>query len=289
MAAPRIAASAAPQRRSARFSTSRGAAGAKLDLRPRHRALSPAPATQSSGCCFGHVDQSAHRLRHRFGCRPVGDGVEPARRRAGSTRRRSAPGRCRRRRAPLDADPYTRAALERSGEIPLAVGEGLQFIARADDSGAALESALRLSRRPHDAARPLLDLEPHRPAGLSGRKSDRALRISIERNSARRRRRLRHRGLRASAMPAIGCRSARKDRFALALRLYDSPRQRDGRRDREIRDAAHRQGKLPVNLRRRVDRCPDGRAGRGDDRRARAYRRDPRSSRSTRRATPLRD
>jgi hypothetical protein len=35
----------------------------------------------------------------------------------------------------VDADPYTRAELERSGEIPLALGEGLQLIARADDTG----------------------------------------------------------------------------------------------------------------------------------------------------------
>jgi hypothetical protein len=38
-----------------------------------------------------------------------------------------------------DADPYTRAAIERSGEVPLALGEGLQLIARVDDSGAALD------------------------------------------------------------------------------------------------------------------------------------------------------
>ncbi len=38
----------------------------------------------------------------------------------------------------IDADPYTRASLERSGEIALAQGEGLQFIARTDDSGAPL-------------------------------------------------------------------------------------------------------------------------------------------------------
>jgi hypothetical protein len=38
-----------------------------------------------------------------------------------------------------DADPYTRAAIERSGEIPLALGEGLQLVARVDDSGAALD------------------------------------------------------------------------------------------------------------------------------------------------------
>ena len=32
----------------------------------------------------------------------------------------------------IEADPYTRARLERSGEIPLAVGEGLQLIARIE-------------------------------------------------------------------------------------------------------------------------------------------------------------
>ena len=38
-----------------------------------------------------------------------------------------------------DADPYTRASLERSGEIPLALGEGLQLIARDDDQGRPLD------------------------------------------------------------------------------------------------------------------------------------------------------
>ena len=39
----------------------------------------------------------------------------------------------------LDADPYTRAALARSGEIPLALGEGLELVARVDSSGRALD------------------------------------------------------------------------------------------------------------------------------------------------------
>lgn len=39
-----------------------------------------------------------------------------------------------------EADPYTLARLEHSGEIPLAVGEGLQLIARVDDNGRALNS-----------------------------------------------------------------------------------------------------------------------------------------------------
>ena len=40
----------------------------------------------------------------------------------------------------IDADPYTRASLARSGEVPLALGEGLQLVARADDDGRPLES-----------------------------------------------------------------------------------------------------------------------------------------------------
>jgi len=40
----------------------------------------------------------------------------------------------------IDADPYTRASLERSGEIPLATGEGLQLIAREDDDGRPLDA-----------------------------------------------------------------------------------------------------------------------------------------------------
>ena len=39
-----------------------------------------------------------------------------------------------------DADPYARAVLSRSGEIPLGAAEGLSFIASSDDSGAALEA-----------------------------------------------------------------------------------------------------------------------------------------------------
>jgi hypothetical protein len=40
----------------------------------------------------------------------------------------------------VEADPYTRARLARSGEIPLATGEGLQLIARKDDEGRPLDA-----------------------------------------------------------------------------------------------------------------------------------------------------
>jgi hypothetical protein len=40
----------------------------------------------------------------------------------------------------VDVDPYSRARLARTGEIPLGSGEGLTLLARTDDSGAALTS-----------------------------------------------------------------------------------------------------------------------------------------------------
>jgi hypothetical protein len=38
-----------------------------------------------------------------------------------------------------DADPYTRARVERDGEIPLALGEGLRLTRRTDSDGRALD------------------------------------------------------------------------------------------------------------------------------------------------------
>jgi len=40
----------------------------------------------------------------------------------------------------MEADPFTRARVARTGEIPLAVGEGLQWIARTDDAGRPLNA-----------------------------------------------------------------------------------------------------------------------------------------------------
>ena len=51
-----------------------------------------------------------------------------------------------------DADPYTRAELERSGEIPLALGEGLQLVARADDTGRPLNARCVYRVGPHTPA-----------------------------------------------------------------------------------------------------------------------------------------
>jgi len=39
----------------------------------------------------------------------------------------------------VDADPYARATFARAGELPLGLGDGLAFIATADDSGTQLD------------------------------------------------------------------------------------------------------------------------------------------------------
>ncbi len=40
----------------------------------------------------------------------------------------------------VEADPYTRARIAQSGEVPLAIGEGLKLIAREDDTGRPLDA-----------------------------------------------------------------------------------------------------------------------------------------------------
>ena len=53
----------------------------------------------------------------------------------------------------LEADPYTRAALARSGEIPLALGEGLKLVARVDSAGRPLDRRCRYRARALDDRR----------------------------------------------------------------------------------------------------------------------------------------
>ncbi len=38
-----------------------------------------------------------------------------------------------------DIDPYARAAIARTGALPVAIGDGVAFVARADDNGRALD------------------------------------------------------------------------------------------------------------------------------------------------------
>lgn len=121
-----------------------------------------------------------------------------------------------------DADPYTRASVARGGEIPLAAGEGLRLIARADDEGRALSArcVYRVGPRAPAARYWTLALVDHdgfpveNPAHRYVLRSSEILRerdggfaiyVSAEAHSG-------------NWLP-IGA----PVRFALVLRLYDSP------------------------------------------------------------------
>ncbi len=122
----------------------------------------------------------------------------------------------------VEADPYTRARMAASGEVPLANGEGLLLVAREDDDGRPLDArcAYRIGPRA-PAARmwtlSVVDLQGFpvaNPAERYGFRSSEILRAGsgdfVITASA---------GAQPGNWQPIGAR----DSFALALRLYDSP------------------------------------------------------------------
>lgn len=121
-----------------------------------------------------------------------------------------------------EADPYTRAALERSGEIPLALGEGLQLVARVDDAGRPLDPRCTYRVAPRTpAARywtlSLVDrngLPVENAAGRYGFRSSEILREGDGAFSIY---------VSASAHPGNWLPIGAAQPFALVLRLYDSP------------------------------------------------------------------
>ena len=58
-----------------------------------------------------------------------------------------------------DADPYARASIARSGRLPIALGDGLTFIAKTDDNGRPLDGRCDVVVVGRDAGRALLDLD----------------------------------------------------------------------------------------------------------------------------------
>ena len=121
-----------------------------------------------------------------------------------------------------DADPYTRASLERSGEIPLALGEGLQFIARADDSGGALDSSCRYQvgvRTPPARYWTLsaIDRKGFPIENLAGRYGFRSSEILRAANGDF------HIAVAATPQPGNWLPTGNARNLALVLRLYDSP------------------------------------------------------------------
>ncbi len=120
-----------------------------------------------------------------------------------------------------DADPYTRARIARSGQVPLAVGEGLELVARKDDQGRPLDASCVYRIGPRaPAARywtlSLVDLEGfpvENPAGRYGFRSSEILRDGGEFAIA----------AAADAQPGDWLPIGAPGPFGLVLRLYDSP------------------------------------------------------------------
>ncbi|MBV9290400.1 MAG: DUF1214 domain-containing protein [Hyphomicrobiales bacterium] len=124
--------------------------------------------------------------------------------------------------AAAQTDVYAHASLERSGELPLAVGEGLQLIAREDDDGRPLDGrcVYRVGARAPAARYWTLSLVSpegfpvENPAQRYGFRSSEILRAA---NGSF--------AVAVSQAPQAGnwLPVGRPGRFALALRLYDSP------------------------------------------------------------------
>jgi hypothetical protein len=122
----------------------------------------------------------------------------------------------------IEADPYTRARFAKSGEIPLATGEGLQLIAHNDDDGRPLDARCVYQIGPRaPAARywTLSLLDPQgfpvaNPANRYGFRSSEILRAGsgdFVITAA------------AEVQPGDWLPIGAPGPFALALRLYDSP------------------------------------------------------------------
>ena len=121
-----------------------------------------------------------------------------------------------------DADPYSLAWLARTGEVPLGAGEGIAFIADTDSSGAPLTGACSYLVAGQTPTARLWTLTAYdsngglmtNAAGRTGfhsrdivRRADGSFAIVVS----------------TEASPGNWLPIASVDRFALALRLYDTP------------------------------------------------------------------
>ena len=121
-----------------------------------------------------------------------------------------------------EADPYIRARLARTGEIPLAIGEGLRLTAREDDEGRPLDwrCVYRIGPRAPAARYWTLSLvDPMgfpiaNPAGRYGFRSSEILRLGDGDFVIT---------VAADAQSGNWLPIAAPGPFALVLRLYDSP------------------------------------------------------------------
>ena len=121
-----------------------------------------------------------------------------------------------------DADPYARAAMSRTGEVPLGAAEGLSFLARADSSGNALDGACSYTVTPPVPVARYWTLSVATPGGKTvsndfgrtGVTSSEIFRSGAGRFSI---------ALSATVAPGNWLPVPKRQSFVLVLRLYDTP------------------------------------------------------------------
>ena len=147
----------------------------------------------------------------------------------------------------VEADPYTQANVERSSDIPLSVGEGLQLIARADDDGRPLDGRCIYQVGKHVPAARYWTLSLISPAGFPVENA--AKRYGFRSSEiSRRRRRLCHHGVcgRATGQLAADWKARALRARPPSLRFAAGS---DRRRHREVCGAGGDQDLLRMRLR----------------------------------------
>lgn len=121
-----------------------------------------------------------------------------------------------------DAEPYSRAALARSAEVPMTLAEGLMFLAETDEAGRRLDLACSYRLRGDVPAAAVWTLTAYRPdGGLVDNRVGRYGLTSAEALTGEPRRL--DVMVSATAAPGNWLPVGGDGRFVLALRLYDTP------------------------------------------------------------------
>ena len=132
-----------------------------------------------------------------------------------------------------DIDPYARASIARSGELPIGSGDGVAFFARTDDDGRALDGRCDVVALGHDAAGALLDPDAVRSATARlVANAVEPLRLHQPGDRAQRRRQLRDRGRAARAARQLAADRRHRALLAGAAPLRHAGRRRDAHRTR---------------------------------------------------------
>ena len=121
-----------------------------------------------------------------------------------------------------DVDPYSRARLARTGEIPLGSGEGLTLLAQNDDLGAPADVACDYRIAGQTPPARLMDARGRGSRRPRHRRSRRARRARQRRAAAHRPTADSRSRFRPIRRPATGSRPKMPSRFRVVVRLYDT-------------------------------------------------------------------